>query len=186
MNTKSLLTRIAVPVLSLGLLGGIGATLATSASAATLPGTVTAQVHEQGVPDTTFGGNAGPATIKSDNGPVWGYDNMERKLVAVQDQADSALWHVTLTSQGSYQAFASPITGEAWVSGGPVKGWVTHDIRSATPPSASNLQGNLGDSSMRSTDIMKAYFGPQAQVLDGASHYNFNYKLNGTDYNQAG
>jgi len=36
MNTKSLLTRIGVPVLSLGLLGGLGATLATSASAATL------------------------------------------------------------------------------------------------------------------------------------------------------
>ena len=33
MNTKSLLTRIGVPVLSLGLLGGLGATLATSASA---------------------------------------------------------------------------------------------------------------------------------------------------------
>jgi hypothetical protein len=37
MNTKSLLTRIGVPVLSLGLLGGLGATLATSASAATTP-----------------------------------------------------------------------------------------------------------------------------------------------------
>ena len=36
MNTKSLLTRIGVPVLSLGLLGGLGATLATSASASTL------------------------------------------------------------------------------------------------------------------------------------------------------
>ncbi len=37
MNTKSLLTRIAVPVLGLGLLGGLGATLASSASAATVP-----------------------------------------------------------------------------------------------------------------------------------------------------
>ena len=37
MNTKSLLTRIAVPVLSLGLLGGLGAALAASASASTLP-----------------------------------------------------------------------------------------------------------------------------------------------------
>ena len=37
MNTKSLLTRIGVPVLSLGLLGGLGATLAISASAATIP-----------------------------------------------------------------------------------------------------------------------------------------------------
>jgi hypothetical protein len=189
MNTKSLLTRIGVPVLSLGLLGGAGATLATSASAATLPGTVTAQVHEQGVPDTTFGNNAGPATLPSDGGPVWAYDNLERKMVAVQDQADPTLWHVTLSSQGSYQAFASPITGEAWVSGGPVSGWVTHDIHSITAPSPSNLKGNLGDSGMRSTDIMKAYFGGDSnsslQVLDGASHYNFNYKLNGVDYNQA-
>jgi len=62
MNTKSLLTRIGVPVLSLGLLGGLGATLATSASAATLPGAVTAQVHEQGVPDTTFGTVTGTPT----------------------------------------------------------------------------------------------------------------------------
>ena len=37
MDTKSLLTRIAVPVLSLGLLGGLGAALAASASASTLP-----------------------------------------------------------------------------------------------------------------------------------------------------
>jgi len=79
-----------------------------------------------------------------------------------------------------------PNTGDAWVSGGPVSGWVTHDIRSDTPPSASNLKGNLGDSSMRSTDIMQAYFGSGAQVLPGASNYHFTYKLNGVDYNQAG
>jgi hypothetical protein len=36
MNTKSLLTRMGVPVLSLGLLGGAGATMATSASASTM------------------------------------------------------------------------------------------------------------------------------------------------------
>ena len=41
MNTKSLLTRIGVPVLSLGLLGGLGATLATSASASSHHGSVT-------------------------------------------------------------------------------------------------------------------------------------------------
>jgi len=186
MNTKSLLTRIGVPVLSLGLLGGLGATLATSASAATQPGAVTAQVHEQGVPDTTFGTVTGTAVKDSPGGPIWAYDNLERKLVAVQDQSDSTLWHVTLSSQGSYQAFADPNTGDAWVSGGPVSGWVTHDIRSDTPPSASNLKGNLGDSSMRSTDIMQAYFGSGAQVLPGASNYHFTYKLNGVDYNQAG
>ena len=67
MNTKSLLTRIGVPVLSLGLLGGIGATLATSASAATRcsrltsasvkppTATVVASTHVTNVPDTTVG-----------------------------------------------------------------------------------------------------------------------------------
>ncbi len=44
MNTKSLLTRIAVPVLSLGLLGGLGAALATSAGASTLPAATMASV----------------------------------------------------------------------------------------------------------------------------------------------
>ena len=53
MNTKSLLTRIGVPVLSLGLLGGLGATLATSASAAVKPVTVTANTHLNNHPDTT-------------------------------------------------------------------------------------------------------------------------------------
>ena len=42
MNTKSLLTRIGVPVLALGLLGGLGATLATSAGASTVAATVSA------------------------------------------------------------------------------------------------------------------------------------------------
>ena len=59
MNTKSLLTRIGVPVLSLGLLGGIGATLATSASAAVKPVTVTANTHLNNHPDTTSGNGGG-------------------------------------------------------------------------------------------------------------------------------
>ena len=80
MNTKSLLTRIGVPVLSLGLLGGIGATLATSASAAVKPpaATVVASTNENNVPDTTSG------TVTSDpgtgNGPVWAYDNLAKKF----------------------------------------------------------------------------------------------------------
>ena len=55
MNTKSLLTRIGVPVLSLGLLGGLGATLATSASASTFGPTVVASTHAASLPDTTVG-----------------------------------------------------------------------------------------------------------------------------------
>ena len=72
MNTKSLLTRIGVPVLSLAMLGGLGATLATSASAATLPGTVTAVTHLNNHPDTTTGPvNPAVGSLQSSsNGPV--------------------------------------------------------------------------------------------------------------------
>ena len=60
MNTKSLLTRIGVPVLSLGLLGGVGATMATSASAAVKPVTVTANTHLNNHPDTTSASGSSP------------------------------------------------------------------------------------------------------------------------------
>ena len=131
MNTKSLLTRIGVPVLSLGLLGGPRRD----------PGHLGQRQHpashghrpgpREGVPDTTFGDAGRLPSVQ--NGPVWAYDNLERKLVAVQDQTGPTLWHVTLSTQGSFQAFASPITARAdHRRAGP--GWVTHDIRSATTP----------------------------------------------------
>ena len=75
MNTKSLLTRIGVPVLSLGLLGGLGATLATSASAAVKPVTVTANTHLNNHPDTTD--VSGGAILP---GNVWAYDNATEKF----------------------------------------------------------------------------------------------------------
>jgi hypothetical protein len=56
MNTKSLLTRIAVPVLSLGLLGGAGATLATSASAATLASSSDVSAYFYGPSSQTLSG----------------------------------------------------------------------------------------------------------------------------------
>ena len=78
MNTKSLLTRIGVPVLSLGLLGGLGATLATSASAAVKPptATVTASTHAVNVPDTTSG--TADRQARPDIGAVWAYDNVTK------------------------------------------------------------------------------------------------------------
>src|SRR5207244_10872465 len=95
MNTKSLLTRIGVPVLSLGLLGGVGATLATSASAATQsavltasvqqqPGTVYATTHENGVDDTFSPPPGvdwtGKPTDPGGNGPIRAFDTVERQL----------------------------------------------------------------------------------------------------------
>ena len=87
MNPKSLLTRIGVPVLSIGLLGGLGATLATSASAAVKPptATVVASTHVPGVPDTTVGntgswedanGRVTHVESQSVYGPVWAIDDV--------------------------------------------------------------------------------------------------------------
>ena len=69
MNTKSLLTRIGVPVLSLGLLGGLGATLATSASASTTQarGEITAVTHISHRYDNGGGGH-------------WAVDRFDRTL----------------------------------------------------------------------------------------------------------
>src|SRR4249919_936227 len=107
MNTKSLLTRIGVPVLALGLLGGAGATLATSASAATLPAaaalsanvklpTTTAVTHVNNVPDTTSG------TVTSDpgtgNGPVWAYDNLAEQFKVTETA--SGFYTVVVTVHG--------------------------------------------------------------------------------------
>ena len=130
MNTKSLLTRIAVPVLGLGLLGGLGATLATSASASTLattvsavtpsPLSVSAVTHENGVFDTTSfpsDYDTAPSALKVDPnfGPYWAYDNLSRHVTATQDPAAGLnMWKVTVESIGSYSAFADPQAGLAF------------------------------------------------------------------------
>ena len=85
MNTKSLLTRIGVPVLSLGLLGGLGATLATSASASILPAATMASVqHAVTVRGLTFQRHVEDTTDHATSvtdptyGPVWAYDDLAR------------------------------------------------------------------------------------------------------------
>ena len=113
MNTKSLLTRIAVPVVSLGLLGGIGATLATSAgpaSAATMASvakapvlkTVTATTYSPNHYDTT----SVPTGINVANGPLWAYDNLHETFTAVPQ--GNGNWAVTITVKGTFDGFASP------------------------------------------------------------------------------
>jgi len=104
MNTKSLLTRIGVPVLSIGLLGGLGATLATSASAAVKPVTVTANTHLNNHPDTTD--ISGGAILP---GNVWAYDNATEKFTIVQT-GDHA-YTVTMDYVGSFQRLRRPDHG---------------------------------------------------------------------------
>ena len=169
MNTKSLLTRIGVPVLSLGLLGGLGATLATSASAATQsavltasiqqqPGTVYATTHENGVDDTTTvpTGYEDPGG----NGPIWAYDTVERQLTAVPQS--NGTWQVTLHTVGTYNAFANPLTGSPWTGQGRMDStstWtVTIPAGSNFAPSKANLPAQT-DPSFRSQHVVSEFFG---------------------------
>ena len=195
MNTKSLLTRIGVPVLSLGLLGGLGATLATSASASTTAttvsastetGTITALTHQKGVLDTTSIPNPVgiQATLPSPGGPVWAHDNLWRYVTATHDSTDPTLWHVVLKSVGSYSALADPRTGVAFTGSGPTWGEVDYTVHSTSTPSAANLSPQT-DPSLHSGDILKKFFGDQGLTVSN-SMYNFTYMINGAPYNQVG
>lgn len=156
MNTKSLLTRVAVPVLGFGLFAGLGATLATSASAATVPGTVTANTHSAQHDDTTSGPATG-ALISSPNGAVWAYDNLEEHFTAVPASglADGANYRVTIDVTGSFKGLADPGAngttdpslgyGRALTSAGPVKGTIEYDVKSDHAPDPKALPAQEPD-----------------------------------------
>jgi hypothetical protein len=196
MNTKSLLTRIGVPVLSLGLLGGIGATLATSASAATLPAaaalsanvklpTTTAVTHVNNVPDTTSG------TVTSDpgtgNGPVWAYDNLAKQFKVTETA--SGFYTVVVTVHGTFRAFSQPNTGLSYDSPinvtGSIDGTNTYYVQSSTAPDPSNLPAQESDGTGTGTMIGQLFH--SAQVDQGGNSGNlwvFTYKAGGDTMTQ--
>ncbi|HWN00452.1 MAG TPA: hypothetical protein VNO54_25665, partial [Streptosporangiaceae bacterium] len=145
MNPKSLLTRIGVPVLSLGLLGGLGATLATSASAAVKPltATVVASTQETNVPDTTSGTAASnPGT---GNGPIWAWDNVTKTFRVTPNGNDT--YTVEETVNGTFHAFSQPNTGLSTNSKidvtGQMHGTNTFTVQSSVAPDASGLPSQI-------------------------------------------
>ena len=194
MNTNSLLTRIAVPVLGLGLLGGVGATLATSASAATLPGTVTANTHLNNHPDTTS--VSGSATKDSPGGPVWAYDNVTEKFTVTPESAPNA-YLVSIDVVGSFHGFADPrMTSEGstdpggpLVSDGSVKGDIAYDV-TVPPgqlPDPSALPGQSPSGTTLRSLITELFDGNTTSINQASSGYLFTYhKVAGADYTQVG
>ena len=170
MNTKSLLTRIGVPVLSLGLLGGLGATLATSASAAVKPVTVTANTHLNNHPDTTDKCGVG---IIDPNTCVWAYDNATEKFTAIQ-QTDGS-WVVNVDYLGSFHGFADPQTGAALDSTGSVKGTISFTVAAGYTPDAANLAGQSASDATLTGNI-EALFSAPASAIGGGDTYTFTYQ----------
>jgi hypothetical protein len=129
----------------LGTVGQASAAATQGPAAAVLTANVqqtyTGKVSETGVPDTTFGGNAGPATEYSDNGPVWASDDITRNITVTP--AGSGLWTVTFVENGTYHGFADPNTGLPWSNTGNMHGTVSYTVASATPPNMGKLPASL-------------------------------------------
>jgi hypothetical protein len=198
MNSKSLLTRIAVPVLSLGLLGGLGATLATSASAATVS-TVTANTHLNNHTDTT----SVPTGVTSDNGPVWAYDNITEKYTVTTKTAPSGTtpgtYLVKIDVVGSFHGFANPRTqgemdalgltspdpGAALDSAGSVKGTISYNVTATQAPDASLLPGQSPSDATLSQNINLLFGGTVVGAPAQVGAYGFTYhQVEGQDYTQ--
>jgi hypothetical protein len=187
MNTKSLLTRIAVPVLSLGLLGGLGAALATSAGASTLPAatmastikTVVAVTHSPDHYDTT----SVPTGVNSPNGPLWAYDNLTERFTAVPEGAGQ--WSVTINVSGTFDGFANPVTGQPQVNKGSVRGVIQYDVSSPNTPSKALLPKREPPYTGLGTAMSQLFGGNE--TVTGGGHYLFTYtKVAGKVYTQAG
>jgi hypothetical protein len=194
MNTKSLLARIGVPVLSLGLLGGVGATLATSAGASTMAttlsavgpsATVVASTHVAGVPDTTTGytgfyedvsGHITTDSSQSVFGPVW----------AIDDVTDT--YHVTPLGNnqyavdrmvnGTFEAFAQPNSGLPTASlldpsvKGQVHGTISYVVTSVNGP-VGNLPSQEPTATGSHAQLLQLF--PDASNISGGNDWVFAY-----------
>jgi len=149
MRIRTILAAAAAPAalaaVLLGTAGQAGAAITQGSAAAVLTANVqrtyTAKVSQTGVPDTTFGSNAGNATVSSDNGPVWASDNITRNITITPSGPDQ--WTVTFVENGQYNAFADPNTGNAWTGTGNMHGTVSYTVASHSAPITANLPASL-------------------------------------------
>jgi hypothetical protein len=196
MNTKSLLIKGAVVAGSLSLLGGLGATLATSASASTGPQQFV--THAQMHPDTTSGSPSLTGIQNYDGSPVWAWDNVTLKFTPTHidplaNNGDN--WQVKVEVVGSFQGFADPIYGTPLQSTGDVHGVITYDVYSAGTPRAlpaQQPQGVVDYSTVPATvtgstslspgapagSMLEQLFGGPGSVtnINGGQDYSFSYQ----------
>ena len=187
MRIRAIIAAAAAPLA----LGGILLATASQASAASVQqGAVSAVTHLNNHPDTTS--VSGTATKDSPGGPVWAYDNIAEKFTVAAGSA-SGTYLVTISFTGSFHGFADPRTasegssdpGGPLVSDGSVKGTISYEVSSVTPPDPSALPGQSpSDATLGS--LIKQLFGGNGTVTGGGA-YTFTYhKVAGTDYTQTG
>jgi hypothetical protein len=161
-----------IPLASI-VLAAAGLLSAGAASAASPGGTVSAVVHASGHPDTCA--CASPTGVTSPNGPVWAYDNIARQFTAVPGSGDH--YTVTITDNGSFAAFADPISGLPFTAHGSIRGTYTLDVQSTLPPLASALpptdDGDVSTPAM----IMQLFQGGVTSIVGG--DYTYTYRAGG-------
>jgi len=146
---------------------------AGAASAAAPDGTVSAVVHASGHPDTCA--CASPTGVTSPNGPVWAYDNIARHFTAVPGTGDH--YTVTIVDDGSFAAFADPISGLPFTADGSIHGTYTLDVQSTLPPLASALPPtDYGDVS--TTSMIGLLFQGGVTSIAGGD-YAYTYRAGG-------
>jgi hypothetical protein len=173
---KKLLTR--------GLLGAaalavpLGASLALPMAAHAAPSTVKAVAHSYNHPDTT---SSGGACTKLDPiyGPVWAYDNLSIQLSAVPKGTNS--YAVTVTTNGSFNAFANPTTGDCYTGTGSVTGTISYEVSSLNAPNPALLPAQEPGSAHLSGIVNDLFGGNLAPgAITGGDHYTFTYNsING-------
>ena len=162
--------------------GGIAAVLSLSAVTAAsaggpASGTVKAVVHSSHHADTTS--IVGACTVDSAGGPVWAYDNLSLQLSAVPH--GDALYSVTITAHGSFDAISNPITGACYTGHGSVDGWLNYEVSSATAPDPANLPAQV-DGTLGQGAILNAFFGGDATIVGGGTYSYSSNQIDGTKY----
>ncbi|MDE3082105.1 MAG: hypothetical protein KGL05_05630 [Acidobacteriota bacterium] len=165
--------------MSISSIGIIGVSaLAASASS----GTLNVVTHTSGHADTTS--VSGPCTTFSVNGPVWAYDNLSLRYSVTSTGTDT--YSVTIHANGSFSAFADPITGACSNFNGSVDGWLTLDVTSSTSPDPAAVpaqeNGSLGQSQILTNQLFDGN-----GVVTGGGSYDYTYTLvDGAKYVQVG
>ena len=182
MRFRTIITAAAVPAVAAGLLlaaTGASAATVTTAAVTSSAGPVHAVTYEHRVDDTTS-----VPTGKTDptgNGPIWAYDNVKRVVTAVRDKAGNNTWDVTVATEGTYSAFANPLTGKPWKGHGHMAGYIEYVVQAPAGDTPKGLP-KVTPNSYRSGGVLNELFGlPRdssalvhvAGTVDGT--YNFLY-----------
>lgn len=157
-----------------------GTALAGTASAHPAP-SVSGSTATANHPDTTS--VSGPATISSDNGPVWAFDKLGLRITSVRTAVNT--YRVEVDANGTFKGFADPRTGNALRSAGTVRGWLDLTVTSPSAPSRLYLP-RREPGSMSQSAIVAQFFGGVATSVVGG-HYDYHYyRVGGSVYEQQG